>query len=228
MCLVLGGHELRPSSGLSLAFLRIATEERPTTATADRPVPPSIRVSNAVAHFAASLPFRVRCSDDLSIGLTWADRNVAMRRREIAPDPPGWRTALRFDVDCVCDRRPHAKTGYCPRAASYWRDVDLAEPSFVVVNPANGHAHVRNPSQLGLICVAGGAEPAHRAFTLPDFFARGGLRPPAQGVRMRLCRFSVPLLLRPHIRRLARRQDRWELRAHAGAHRHGVPRTVVT
>ena len=80
-----------------------------------------VRVSNAVAHFASSLPFRVRCSDDLRVdGLEWAERNVALRRREIAPDPPGWRTALRFDVDCVCDGRLHVKRGYCPRAADYW------------------------------------------------------------------------------------------------------------
>jgi hypothetical protein len=100
-----------------------------------------VRVSNAVAHFAQCLPFRVRCSDDLAAGLEWADRNVALRRREIAPDPPGWKTALRFDVDCPCDRQPHAKSGYCPRAATYWRDAGVAEPSFIVTNPANGHAH---------------------------------------------------------------------------------------
>jgi Replicase family len=133
----------RAPPGLPCIFTRIANRgERPTTATADRPVPPSIRVSNGVAHFAQSLPFRVRCSDNLHVaGLEWAERNVALRRREIAPDPPGWRTALRFDVDCPCDRRQHAKTGYCPRAADYWRDVALAEPSFIVVNPTNGHAH---------------------------------------------------------------------------------------
>jgi hypothetical protein len=100
-----------------------------------------IRVTNALAHFAASLPFRVRCSDDLEIGLTWASRKVALRHREIAPDPPGWKTALRFDVDCPCDRQPHTRSGYCPRAATYWRDAMVAEPSFVVVNPSNGHAH---------------------------------------------------------------------------------------
>jgi hypothetical protein len=100
-----------------------------------------IRVANAVAHFAACLPFRVRCTDDVSAGLSWAERCVALRRLEIAPDPPGWKTALRFDVDCPCDRQPHARAGYCPRAAFYWRDAAVAEPSFVVVNPANGHAH---------------------------------------------------------------------------------------
>jgi hypothetical protein len=66
---------------------------------------------------------------------------VAIRHRELAPDPPGWKTALRFDVDCPCDRQPHARSGYCPRAATYWRDAMVAEPSFVVVNPSNGHAH---------------------------------------------------------------------------------------
>ncbi len=100
-----------------------------------------VRVSNAVAHFAQSLPFRVRCSNDLEVGLTWASRKTALRHGEIAPDPPGWKTALRFDVDCPCDRQPHVRAGYCPRAATYWRDAAVAEPSFVVVNPANGHAH---------------------------------------------------------------------------------------
>jgi len=100
-----------------------------------------VRVSNAVAHFAQTLPFRVRCSDDLGVGLAWAERNVALRHRELAPDPPDWKTALRFDVDCPCDRQPHARSGYCPRAATYWRDALVAEPSFIVVNPTNGHAH---------------------------------------------------------------------------------------
>jgi len=100
-----------------------------------------VRVSNAVAHFAQCLPFRVRCSDNLDVGLAWADRNVALSHREIAPDPPGWKTALRFDVDCPCDRCPHAKAGRCPRAAGFWREANVAEPSFIVVNPANGHAH---------------------------------------------------------------------------------------
>ena len=100
-----------------------------------------VRVSNAVTHFAQTLPFRVRCSDDLGVGLAWAERNVALRHRELAPDPPGWKTALRFDVDCPCDRQPHARSGYCPRAATYWCDALIAEPSFIVVNPTNGHAH---------------------------------------------------------------------------------------
>jgi hypothetical protein len=115
--------------------------ERPVRAGDALALISHVRVSNAVAHFAQTLPFRVRCSDDLGIGLAWAERNVALRHRELAPDPPGWKTALRFDVDCPCDRQPHARSGYCARAATYWRDALVAEPSFIVVNPTNGHAH---------------------------------------------------------------------------------------
>ena len=115
--------------------------ERPVRAGDALALISHVRVSNAVAHFAQTLPFRVRCSDDLGLGLAWAERNVALRHRELAPDPPGWKTALRFDVDCPCDRQLHMRVGYCPRAATYWRDALVAEPSFIVVNPTNRHAH---------------------------------------------------------------------------------------
>lgn len=96
---------------------------------------------NPVERFTSTLPYKVRCADRLSDGLAWAFRSVALLHDEIAPDPPGWTTSLRFDVDCVCDGRPHIHHGRCDRAATYWRDAGLPEPSFVVVNPANGHAH---------------------------------------------------------------------------------------
>ena len=44
-----------------------------------------VRVSNAVAHFAQCLPFRVRCSNDLDRELAWAPRKFALRHRELAP-----------------------------------------------------------------------------------------------------------------------------------------------
>jgi len=53
---------------------------------------------------------------------------------------PGWKTALRFDNDCPCAGRLHAKTGHCPRAATYWRNAGIAQPSFVVVNPTRASA----------------------------------------------------------------------------------------
>jgi hypothetical protein len=107
---------------------------------ADRTVA-HVRVIDAVGHFAQNLPYRIRCSDDLDRGLEWAPRGVALLHHEVAPDPPGWRTALRFDMDCPCDRRLHAKAGYCARAATFWSEANLAEPNFVVTNPVNGHAH---------------------------------------------------------------------------------------
>jgi hypothetical protein len=119
---------------------RVTADDAMFGRDADRAVA-RVRVLDAVAHFAQNLPYRLRCSDDLDRGLSWAPRGVALLHAEIAPDPPGWRTALRFDIDCPCDRQPHAKRGYCPRAATFWREVALPEPSFIVTNPRNGHAH---------------------------------------------------------------------------------------
>ena len=96
---------------------------------------------NPLERFARALPYKVRCADRFSDGLAWALRPVALLHDEIAPDPPGWTTSLRFDVDCPCDGKPHVHHGHCGRAATYWRDTQLPEPSFVVVNPRNGHAH---------------------------------------------------------------------------------------
>ncbi len=48
---------------------------------------------------------------------------------EIAPDPPGWLTALRFDIDT---------DGGC----AAWIEAELPAPNLVVVNPRNGHAHL--------------------------------------------------------------------------------------
>ena len=50
----------------------------------DVPTLVALRVSNAVAHFAQCLPFRVRCSDDLAAGLDWADRNDALGQNQLA------------------------------------------------------------------------------------------------------------------------------------------------
>ncbi len=48
---------------------------------------------------------------------------------EIAPDPPGWLTALRFDVDTE-------------GGGAAWIEAELPAPNLVVVNPRNGHAHL--------------------------------------------------------------------------------------
>ncbi len=48
---------------------------------------------------------------------------------EIAPDPPGWLTALRFDIDTE-------------GGGAAWIEAELPAPNFVVINPSNGHAHL--------------------------------------------------------------------------------------
>ncbi len=48
---------------------------------------------------------------------------------EIAPDPPGWLTALRFDID--------TKGG-----GAAWIEAELPAPNLVIINPRNGHAHL--------------------------------------------------------------------------------------
>jgi len=48
---------------------------------------------------------------------------------EIAPDPPGWLTALRFDIDTE-------------GGGAAWIEAELPAPNLVIVNPRNGHAHL--------------------------------------------------------------------------------------
>ncbi len=48
---------------------------------------------------------------------------------EIAPDPPGWLTALRFDIDSE-------------GGGAAWIEAELPAPNLVVINPRNGHAHL--------------------------------------------------------------------------------------
>jgi len=48
---------------------------------------------------------------------------------EIAPDPPGWLTALRFDIDSE-------------GGGAAWIEAELPAPNLVVINPSNGHAHL--------------------------------------------------------------------------------------
>ena len=48
---------------------------------------------------------------------------------EIAPDPPGWLTALRFDIDTE-------------GGGAAWIEAELPAPNLVIINPRNGHAHL--------------------------------------------------------------------------------------
>jgi len=81
---------------------------------------------------------------------------------EIAPDPPGWLTALRFDIDSE-------------GGGAAWIEAELPAPNLVVVNPRNGHAHLiyllgawvqtdfGDPSRLKVIRYAAAIERAYTA-----------------------------------------------------------------
>jgi hypothetical protein len=81
---------------------------------------------------------------------------------EIAPDPPGWLTALRFDIDSE-------------GGGAAWIEAELPAPNLVVVNPSNGHAHLiyllgawvqtdfGDPSRLKVIRYAAAIERAYTA-----------------------------------------------------------------
>jgi len=86
------------------------------------------QVQPALERFAQNLPFRVHATDDFRRGAYRERREVARSMAEIAPDPPGWLTALRFDIDT--------------EGGAAWIEAKLPAPNLVVVNPRNGHAHL--------------------------------------------------------------------------------------
>ncbi len=81
---------------------------------------------------------------------------------EIAPDPSGWLTALRFDIDTE-------------GGGAAWIEAELPAPNLVVVNPRNGHAHLiyllggwirtdfGDPSRLKVVRYAAAIERAYAA-----------------------------------------------------------------
>ena len=79
--------------------------------------------------FAARLPHRPYCSDDLAYGVRIRDKQTAMRHRYVQANPPATVGYLVFDVD---------RQG----AAFAWESGNLPAPSIVTVNPENGHAHL--------------------------------------------------------------------------------------
>jgi hypothetical protein len=72
-------------------------------------------------------------TDNFSAGAYAQPKAVALAMHEIAPDPDGWIRAVRHDVDRA-DALEHV--------AALVEDGTLPEPSWIIVRPANGHAHV--------------------------------------------------------------------------------------
>jgi Replicase family/Primase C terminal 1 (PriCT-1) len=85
--------------------------------------------TTALERFARTLPFRVHATNNFQRGTYYQTREEALDKAEIAPDPPGWITALRFDVDTE-------------NGGAAWIDAELPPPNLVILNPQNGHAHL--------------------------------------------------------------------------------------
>ena len=75
------------------------------------------------------LPWTTVATNRFSQGVYRVPASEAKRMREIALDPRGWVTALKFDIDGE-------------DASTRWIDAGLPEPNFIVTNPKNGHAHL--------------------------------------------------------------------------------------
>ena len=79
--------------------------------------------------FRSRVPHRPYCTDELGTGVRVRDRETALCKRYIQVNPPAWVGYVVFDVD---------REG----AAYEWEDRNLPPPSWVAINPANGHAHL--------------------------------------------------------------------------------------
>jgi hypothetical protein len=82
------------------------------------------------SRFFQNLPDYPHCTDKLEAGCRQAPKHVAIKRRYIQLNKPNYsHTYLTLDCD------------YEGSSLS-WYDYDLPTPTFVVINPENGHSHI--------------------------------------------------------------------------------------
>lgn len=86
-------------------------------------------LSEQLSLFRERLPRRPYCTDDLAAGLLIRARVQALQHAYIQPNPPCLLFWLVFDVD---------RAG----AGLAWELAELPPPSWIALNPENGHAHV--------------------------------------------------------------------------------------
>ncbi|NMM14204.1 MAG: hypothetical protein HHJ17_11805 [Rhodoferax sp.] len=112
--------ELAAEQGVSLA-----TPPQRKRMRKVRPLPDAV-----VEFFGDSnrIPYRPRATDDYKHGTRLCSWHVAYRLRSVQLNPPGMTHWLVFD----CDHQNVER----------WRLADLPEPSFITLNPLNGHHHV--------------------------------------------------------------------------------------
>jgi Replicase family/Primase C terminal 1 (PriCT-1) len=90
--------------------------------------PHSADASRAVDLFPGLIPFRPYCSDYVGDGLQIRRRGAALQKRHIQLNGPATLRWMIHDID-----RPDAYFAH--------RDAVVAEPTFIAINKANGHAH---------------------------------------------------------------------------------------
>jgi hypothetical protein len=79
--------------------------------------------------FSSRLPYNPYCTDDLARGLMIRNKASAIQRRYIQHNPPPLLAHMVYDLDR-------------PESASAWEDAYLPPPTWVAVNPENGHCHI--------------------------------------------------------------------------------------
>jgi hypothetical protein len=75
------------------------------------------------------LPAFMQCADDLRYGVSVRPKDSALEFPHIRFDARGFNSVMLFDID-------DSSFGYV------WDDKHLPEPSWISVNPANGHSHL--------------------------------------------------------------------------------------
>ena len=92
-----------------------------------------IRRSSALARWERSLPGNMLATNDFAAGAYHQLKSIAVTMREIAPDPDGWIRAIRHDID---------RKNALEHVSALVTDGKLPGPSWIIVRPESGHAHV--------------------------------------------------------------------------------------
>ena len=88
--------------------------------------------------FRSRVPNRPYCTDELGAGVHIRDKASALAKRYIQVNPPATVGYLVFDKDSE-------------GAAFSWEQSNLPAPSWVAINPANGHAHLAYAVQTPVV-----------------------------------------------------------------------------
>jgi len=104
------------------------TTEYHTPQSSQQKKPVQLHLNSLLSTFKDRLPHRPYCTDDFSHGLKIRPAREAVNYKYIQPNPPVCRAWLVYDIDR-------------PGAIYAAEDAGLPQPTMMVENPANHHAH---------------------------------------------------------------------------------------